>query len=190
MKSTTRLAGRIRRQVLSIALLAALIPTAAALAEKPDEAARKEAEELMKLTNVEQTLADVRGQIDEMMAAQLNSLNVPEHLKGKVAAHQKKVSALVAGEMSYPKMREAYIDTYVSTFSAEELSGLVAFYKSPVGKAFVDKQPELMKKIMMLSQERMQKIAPQVQKLNAELVAELQKDKAAEKPADKPAADE
>lgn len=160
-------------------------PAAAKKAAPKKEAAKPAADsasahelalELMKLTNVEQTLAGMRAQIDDMMAAQLQSLNVPESKKDRVEQHRKKINALVSSEMSYAKMKDAYADLYVSLFSLDDLRGIVAFYGSPAGKAYVQNEPELVKKVMLLAQQRMQKVAPQVQQLNSELLAELKKE--------------
>jgi uncharacterized protein len=167
-------AGRRIQQFSGITL--ALVLALSAPAQAADEAARQAAAELMALTNVEQTLGMVRQQIDETMAAQLKAMDVPAHLQSKVDAYQKKVSSLVSKEMSFASMKADYVDAYVTVFTTEELEGLVAFYKTPTGKAFVDKQPQLTQKLIGLAQQRMEKIAPEVQKLNQELVAQMQKE--------------
>ena len=56
-------------------------------------------------------------------------------------------------------------ELYASTFTEEELQGVIDFYKSPAGKSFVAKQPELMKKSMELNQAKMSAIMPQIQQL-------------------------
>ncbi len=39
--------------------------------------------------------------------------------------------------------QEPQVDIYTSVFTPEELAGLVAFYRTPTGRAFAEKQPAL-----------------------------------------------
>lgn len=156
---------------LALLLFLGLSPAFAA-----DEKARQAAAELMQLTNVEQTLGLVRDQIEQAMAAQIKTIEVPEKMKKLVTDYQTKVNALVSQEMSFASMKDEYIGAYVSIFTPAELQGLVAFYQTPVGKAFVEKQPQLSQKLITLAQKRMEKIAPDVRKLNDELVAQIKKE--------------
>ena len=43
--------------------------------------------------------------------------------------------------------------------------GLIAFYKTPAGQAFLDKQPLLMQKTMEMTQKRMMEMTPKVQEM-------------------------
>jgi hypothetical protein len=48
---------------------------------------------------------------------------------------QQKLSATLRDEFSYDKMREIYRKAYRTSFSQEEINGLIAFFKSAAGKA-------------------------------------------------------
>jgi len=61
-------------------------------------------------------------------------------------------------------MRPLYIQIYQETFTQEEIDGLIAFYKSPAGVAFVDKMPVVMQRSMSIMQSR---IAPMMEKMKA-----------------------
>jgi hypothetical protein len=41
------------------------------------------------------------------------------------------------------KLKPAYVKAYAEVLSADELRALIAFYKSPIGQAYLDKMPEL-----------------------------------------------
>jgi len=60
----------------------------------------------------------------------------------------------------------------------EEPKELIAFYQSPAGKAFMAKQPELMRKSMQLSQKTMMSLMPKIMAMGAEVAAEAAKEKA------------
>ena len=157
----------------TVAAVAILLCFGQASAIEPDN--RKAAEELLTLTNVEKNLADMRAQIGQMMTAQLQSTNVPENMRDKLAQFQKQLMDTIFEELAFAKMKPAYVDIYSSTFTAEELSGLVSFYKSPVGRAYANKLPALMKRMMEVAQTKMQTLAPRLKKMNDDFIAELKK---------------
>jgi len=157
----------------TVVAVAILLCFGQASAIEPDN--RKAAEELLTLTNVEKNLADMRAQIGQMMTAQLQSTNVPENMRDKLAHFQKQLMDTIFEELAFAKMKPVYVDIYSSTFTAEELSGLVSFYKSPVGRAYANKLPALMKRMMEVAQTKMQTLAPRLKKMNDDFIAELKK---------------
>jgi hypothetical protein len=136
------------------------------------------AEELIELTHIEKTVTELRGQMAATIAAQLRSANVPEALREKLARLQQKISDLVFDELSFTKLRPAYVESYAATFTAEELNGLVEFFKTPVGRAYVEKMPLLSKQIMALAQAQFVNIAPRIKTLTDEFVSELKREAA------------
>jgi uncharacterized protein len=50
-------------------------------------------------------------------------------------------------------------------FTLEEVRGLIAFYKTPAGQGFLDKQPLLMQKTMAMAQRRMMDLTPKIQEM-------------------------
>jgi uncharacterized protein len=66
--------------------------------------------------------------------------------------------------MAWDKMRPLYIQVYRETFTQGEIDGLIAFYKSPTGAAFIDKMPTVLQKTQGLMQQR---IGPIIQQMNA-----------------------
>ena len=57
-------------------------------------------------------------------------------------------------------------------FSGEELRGLIDFYRGPVGRAYIDKQEDVMKKSFEISQARSQQLMLKVMGIVEELVEE------------------
>ena len=78
-------------------------------------------------------------------------------------------------EMSFSKMKDLYFESYTSIFTTDELHALVAFYETPAGRAYVEKLPALTKRMMGLAQDRMQKLQPEVKRLNDEFFAEAKR---------------
>jgi len=74
----------------------------------------------------------------------------------------KKVVDLIMAELSWDNIKNGYITLYADLFTEKELKDLTAFYESPVGQAYVRKQPELTQRSMILSQQMMMKIMPKL----------------------------
>src|SRR5260370_38897562 len=104
-------------------------------------------------------------QMKNMMAGVAKQTNVSPEATEKAKAMQDKMFALIETEMSWEKMRAEYAKIYAEVFTPEEVKGLVAFYKSPMGQAFLDKQPLLIQKIMALAQKRIMEVTPKIQEM-------------------------
>jgi hypothetical protein len=62
--------------------------------------------------------------------------------------------------MKAGELRAEYIKVLSQTFTIEELKELNAFFRSPAGKAFVRKQPELALQFMETSQRSLRGLLP------------------------------
>lgn len=126
------------------------------------------AEELLTLMNMPQTIEQGLAAMRQAMPAQLAQMSKAmgeDEMPADVPEQTDKVMGILAEELSWDKVRDDYVGLYASTFTAEELQGMIAFYKSPVGQAFVAKQPELMKHSMEISQKLMVRVMPRLQQV-------------------------
>jgi hypothetical protein len=113
---------------------------------------QKLAEELITVldmkTQLEASFDLLRGSQMQTMAKALEQQGVPQTAEQK--ENQKKtmdaVISIFKEEMNWEKVRPIYANIYASTFTDQELKDLTAFFKTPVGKAFASKSPELQKK--------------------------------------------
>ncbi len=107
-----------------------------------------------------------------LIAPMLKADDVSEEL---IAQQQQQVRALMRQTAtSYQTLKPDFIRIYPDTYTEEELDGLVKFYESPAGQAFVNKMPVVMTKTMELVQQRMQTLMPHMQERMKELTAEPQ----------------
>ena len=124
------------------------------------------AKEVLELTHVNQTIRQLQ---DQMMS----QLNIPADKKVKATEFQNKLSKKISDVMSYDKTEKEYIDLYTSVYTAEELRGIIKFYKSPVGKSMIEKQPVITKKAMEMSQKKLKVLIPDIQKMIEKFEQEL-----------------
>jgi len=167
-----------------VLILCALLP-AFALAQSPAPQARPDVEELLTAMKIEKKINLIMDQMHASMKAMMGNMAKQNGLSdkdaAKVAAMQDKVMALMQAEMTMEKMRSIFSEIYAETFTPEETKGLTEFYKSPAGQAFIEKEPQLIQKMMPKMQEMMMGLMPKIQEIAKEQMSEK-----SEAPAPKP----
>jgi hypothetical protein len=143
----------------------ALVFVLTALALAQNKTARPDIDELLTLTRVQKTSESAIEHVKSMMADVAKQTNVSPDAAEKTKTMQDKMFTLIESEMGWNKMKTEYARVYAEVFSPDEVRGLIAFYKTPVGQAFLDKQPLLMQKTMEMAQKRMMDVMPKVQEM-------------------------
>ncbi len=172
--------GMMKRLLLSAALSCAVISSG--LAAPPSDQSINEMMDAMQLRGL---LSQALKQMDEGMSQSMTQ-GLQKSLQGKtltpaqktaIDTFHAKFTATANEELSFAKVKDIYMQSYRETFTQDEVNGIIAFYKSPAGKAMTEKYPVAMKK----AQEQMQtKIGPLSAKLQAmvnDFVTDLGKQK-------------
>ena len=120
-------------------------------------------EEMFRLTKPDQMLQQMTQQMHAMQAAQLEKANLTPEKKAQAEQSMQKMSKVLEDRLSWEKMKPIYIKIYDETFTSEELSGIVAFYRTPAGRAMIEKMPVLMSKAMTAVQQQMGDVMQQMQ---------------------------
>ena len=124
--------------------------------------------ELLKLTNAEAMSQQIYGQMRSMASAQLNAAGGSEEAKAKAKQTMDKVLARIQERMSWARMEPEYVRIYDEVYSGEEIAGILAFYKSAAGQAFVQKMPALVSKSMEMAQRQVADLMPEIQRMAEE----------------------
>jgi hypothetical protein len=150
---------------LAIALVCAFSLTVSSRAEPPSDASVKE---LLTLVEAQKMVDSMFGQMKGMMDSSMKQATQGKTLtKDETAAQEKlesKMLDLMKEELSWAKLEDLYLKVYRESFTQEEVNGVIAFYKSPAGQAYVKKMPVVMQKTMTEMQQRM---GPMMQKIQA-----------------------
>ena len=129
-------------------------------------ASQQSVEELLVVTKVESAVESMYGGLEQMMRQVMQ-----RSVQGKTLSAQQQIVldalpakyvALMREEMNWEKMKPLYVQLYRETFEQDEVDGLIAFYKSAAGQAFVNKMPVVMQKGMVLGQSQMQSMLPKM----------------------------
>jgi len=150
------------RHSLILAWLLLAAPAFANDAPASDESIR----EMLTVTDAHKLIDTVRGQVDAMMKDSMQ-----QALQGKALSAdpqaildrmQTKMSAVVDEMLDWNGLQSMYVRIYRASFTQDELDGILAFYKTPAGKAMINKMPVVMQNVMA---EMKNLIGPMQQKL-------------------------
>lgn len=153
-----------------------------------DDATRHaKAKELLTVLHIDKVITSIVGGVN----AQANAISKrfapasPTLIQtAAIDNFHSKVQALTESKVNWPLLQPAYVDLYARTFTDEELDGILAFYKSPTGKSFLEKSPALTADAQKITQDQLVAIQPQLN----QLVQDFQRSMAAPAPAATPAA--
>ncbi len=161
------------RRIVTATIICTVVLVAIVRAE--DIPKRALAEQLLGAMEIQKTIEKSFDMVNQMMTAQMKQMGVfsDDAISDKAQDVIQKTMDLVMKEMSWDKLKGDYISIYAETFTEEELKGAIKFYKSPIGKKFIEKQPELMRKSMQISQKQMTTLMPKIQKLTEEMMDQI-----------------
>jgi hypothetical protein len=133
-------------------------------------ASNESIERFLKLTEAERNLESAQQYSEQMMQEAVREQNqrrmLSPDVQNKMRDAMQKSAQAMREEMSWATMKPLMVRIYAESFTQEELDGLIAFYDSPAGRAFVKKMPVVMEKSMMLMQER---IGPLMQRMEMKM---------------------
>ena len=141
-----------------------------------DEAShRAAAEELIHFSKPDKTLKQVWVQIRSMLEQQYHQIGAPEDLRPIFKKYNDKMFKVLEEELSYKNNKDAIIKIYVNTYTESELRAISNFYKTPAGKALLEKTPKIIQASMALNQKKMPHILQKINSIKAEMMEELKK---------------
>jgi uncharacterized protein len=155
-----------------IAVVIALLVAAEWAACAQDDSRKALASELMTVLKVKENIERSLAMMNQMIVSQIQQLAPPgtsNAEQSEMKNRMSKVIELVAQELSWDKMKNEQIALYAETFTEPQLKDLVAFYKTPSGQAYIEKQPELMKRSMEITQKMLNQVIPKIQAMADEL---------------------
>jgi len=137
-------------------LVVFVLLSASALAQEPanppaatrpiDPAKLAAIEELLSLTKVDQLTQQILNQVEQATKPQIEKIQGADRrseMTADLQTFQGQVFGLIRERLDYAKVKPEYVKLYDETFTTEELTGIVTFYRSPAGQAYLKKLPVL-----------------------------------------------
>ena len=154
--------------VFVMALLLAMAPAA-----ETQQSKREMVEEMMLLMDVDAMVDTMYSQMDQMMQGMGREMGLKPEDQPLFDKYTARMTAIMKAEVSWQKMKEPMIAVYQNYYTTQELADMLAFYKSASGQSMLKKMPEVMKASMVVSQDMMKSVIPQIQQLSQELAEEV-----------------
>lgn len=160
--------GRVWSIILCLALVAS--PAWAQTTAKKDGKLR----ELVSLMNVDAMIDDIYTQMEVMMQNMSAQLGVQPAEQPTFDEYHNKLMLVIREEMSWAKMEPEMLKIYAANFTDAQIDDLITFYKSPTGRALVEKLPAINRDAMQMGQAMMAGAMPKVQKIVEDLTRDLE----------------
>lgn len=152
----------------------------------PAPASEASVRELLEATKARQLLDQVYGQVDAMYTDAMRQAfggTLTAEQQARVDRLSVRTMALMRQELSWDVLAPMYMDIYRASFSEDEVQGMLVFYRTPAGRAVVDKMPLVMQHSMRAMQERMGALMPAMQQILAEELRDAEAPAGTEAPA-------
>lgn len=152
---------------LALLLCLALIPCARAqdAAPAPDPAQLDLARQVIKSMHADRMFDQMSVQMQKMAAQSLN-LNTANLTADQKAVAAKVSSQIMALSMDAAKGMLDKLDViYAEVYSTAELKAMKAFFESPEGVSMLEKQPQIMQKLMPSVTSMQKDLMPKIQKI-------------------------
>ena len=131
------------------------------------------AETFLKLAHADKLGTPVYMQVQQMFAQRFEQTKAPAAKKALLETYQAKANAALETAVGWDKIKPDLVKLYTSNFSESELKGLIEFYQSPLGKKVMEKMPALSAESAQMTQGRLEKAVPEVNKLLAEMMEKV-----------------
>ncbi len=153
------------KTLLALALIIMVSTSAFGADARPSE---KSIQELMRVTNAQKMLDDMMVQVDVIMKSAMQQALKDQDITAKqqeqIDEMLGKLTTVFREEMTWETLEPLFLKVYGDSFTQQELDGMLAFYRTPVGQAVIKKMPLVVKNTMTEMQKRM---GPLLEKLMA-----------------------
>jgi hypothetical protein len=139
-------------------------------------ASEESVEALMAATKADSLIETLYGGIEQSVRAGLQQSAAGKALTPEqqrvIELAPARLMNVLKSELSWNRLKPLYVQIYKESFTQEEIDGLLAFYRSQAGQAFVAKMPQVMQRSMQASQDQMRTLAPRMQEAMKQVMQE------------------
>jgi uncharacterized protein len=144
----------------------------------PSEASIKQ---LLEVTQAKKMVDTMNGQMETMMKNAMQAATQGQTVTPKIQKEiddlEQQMTSEVKGVLNWNKLEAMYIRVYQKSFTAEEVDGLVAFYKTQVGQALLNKMPVVIQNTTAEVQQMVIPLMQRMQQKHQQIVSEVQAEK-------------
>ena len=132
-------------------------------------AKQQKIDELVEVMNMDAMVDSMYAQVEGMMQNMSVQMGVKPDEKAIFDKYYADMTEVLKTKMSWQKMQPMMINLYDKQFTEQEISDILAFYKTESGQAILKKMPQVMQESMQMSQALVQDAMPEIQAIAGEL---------------------
>jgi uncharacterized protein len=151
--------------LLAIGLLFAAVNVTGAPAKAENDEKTKLSLQLMRAMDIDRMMQNMSTQLMSAYDQQFKSMAKCDEAQPIASDFSKELSEKVMTTLSGEDFKVDIAAVYAEVFTEDELRQSIAFYQSPLGKKLLARMPELMQKSIVLSQDRIKAITPDLQEI-------------------------
>ncbi|VUD64765.1 hypothetical protein TDB9533_03396 [Thalassocella blandensis] len=157
---------------MRILLLALVLLTSNVFASEATK--QEKLKELINVMDMDSMVDSMYSQMEVMMQNMSTEMGVQPEEQPIFDEYYSKMTMVMREEISWKKMKPTVLEIYDKNFSEQEISDMLAFYKTETGQAILAKMPAVMQESMLMSQSLAQNAVPKIQVIAKELYADLE----------------
>lgn len=154
-----------------------LLPMTATLASDSPPASEASIRQLLELTQPQRSLEVMRAQIDrafeDSYKAGLGDTQLTPRQQEIVDHYRAQMTEVMNEQLDWKALEPVILDVYGRTFTQAEINDIAAFYRTPSGRALLEKMPRMMQSTMEAMQQRTRTLVPRLQALTQEMATKL-----------------
>lgn len=166
MIAVTRLTHNPLRSPMNRSFAVLALAVCLPLAARADDATKKaKAQELIGILHSERMITQLTSNLVKQVndaAEQVTGPSPTAESKARLDEFEKKVSGMFDQQLGWSVMGPQIVNVYATTFTEDELTAIVNFYKSPAGSAFLTKTPEINTQLNQLAQPKLAALQTEV----------------------------
>lgn len=148
----------------------------AAYAQTPTDASIRQLLEVTDAKALMLSTQEVKNQMMEQIKSQLHTL-YPEATPEQSAVIDQmmlEMMNLLSKEFSWDALEQSVMGLYRKFYTQAEVNAMISFYSSPEGQSIVKKMPQLTREVVIMMQQRMMTVMPEMQRILTNAMTRLQ----------------
>ena len=163
-----------KRWIAVLVVMMVVAPCGARADEASKQAKVKELFATMHMDHMlDQMMHSIEGEVQAMARNTPGAEQTTPEQKKLTQDFMDKSMKIISDSVGWTKLEPEYVKLYASTYTEEEIDGVLAFYKSPAGQAMLAKTPQLSAGGMQIVRSRMGDFQPKIEALQQEYMKEL-----------------
>ena len=105
------------------------------------------------------------ARMDAMSRQQLAGVTLDPDQQKSYNEFRQKIVSLLRSSATWKALEPDFVKLYSDAYTEDEIDGILAFYRTPVGRKMLAKTPALTEQSIAVSQRRMAELTPKIQAL-------------------------